>query len=397
MDIKRRSYLQGASGLAAAAALGSLDAASGFADALAQSQQHASLPGLPSTMVWSVYDVGSTGYVEASAVADAFGKRYGSRVRLQPSGTSIGRLKPLTDGRANFGWLANELYFSSEALYEYCTPEWGPQDLRVLLGRRNSISVAATKTSGIREPKDLKGKRFAIARANSSANVKVEPILAFAGLTWDDLQLVEVPSYGASMKAMIEGRADCAGVAPAAAMLRELEASSYGIAWVELDPENKAGWERARRAVPFVEPFQETVGAGVSESNPVWMIGYRYPMITLAANASPELAYAMTRAVADTFELYRNASPIMTRWNIQEAGTPPMDAPFHEGAIRYLREVGVWNDKADAWQTAALKRHKAIASAWSDMMRSDPAARSANGVELQAKWLPRRDEVLAGL
>src|SRR5690606_512372 len=156
--------------------------------------------------------------------------------------------------------------FSVEGLYEYCAPDWGPQDLRVLLGRLNAFSVVATKTSGISEPKDLKGKRFAIARANSSVNIKVEPILAFAGLTWDDAELVEFPRYGATRKGLVEGQADCAGVAPAAATLRELEASQHGIGWVALDPANKEGWARAQKVVPFIEPLQETVGAGLSDA-----------------------------------------------------------------------------------------------------------------------------------
>src|SRR5690606_19055583 len=78
MGITRRQYLQATGSIAALAALGRAGSA------LAQSE-------LPSTMIWSTYDVGSTGYVEASAIADAFGKKYGSRIRLQPSGTAIGR------------------------------------------------------------------------------------------------------------------------------------------------------------------------------------------------------------------------------------------------------------------------------------------------------------------
>lgn len=386
MKITRRQYLQGVTGAAAAGVMG------GPLVALAQK----SLPNLPTTMIWSTYDVGSTGYVEASAIADAFGKEFGTRVRLQPSGSAIGRVKPLTDGRASHAWLANELFFSVEGLYEYCAPDWGPQDLRVLLGRVNGFSVVATKVSGITEPKHMKGKRFAIARANSSVNIKCEPILAFAGLTWNDVELVEFPSYGATLKALVEGKADCAGVAPNAATLRELEASQYGIGWVALDPANKEGWARAQKAVPFVEPFQETIGAGLSEANPVWMMGYRYPMITVAAKASAEEAYAMTKAIADSYGSYKDANPIMTRWQVKKAGTPPMDAAFHDGAIRYLKEAGIWTAEHQAWQERALKRHAAMQAAWKDMMSKD-AAKSADSAALQKLWDTRRAEVLKSL
>ena len=387
METKRRDYLKGGAGIATAGILGT--------GRLARAQT--ALAGLPSTMIWSTYDVGSTGYVEASAVAEAFGKKYGSRVRLQPSGSAIGRVKPMTDGRASHAWLANELYFAVEGLYEYCAQEWGPQDLRVLMGRLNSFSIAAPRTSGIRAPKDLKGKRFAIARANSSVNVKVEPILAFAGLTWRDLQLIEFPSYGATLKALVEGKADCAGVAPAAATLRELEASPHGIGWVALDPANKEGWQRVRGVVPFVEPFQETIGAGLSASNPVWMIGYRYPMITVPANAKEAEVYAITKAVAETFDLYRNANPIMPRWQPDKAGTPPMDAAFHDGAIRYLKEAGIWKPEHQAWQSGMLKRHAAMQTAWKEMMTKDPIARSLESTALQKVWEIRRAEALRKL
>ncbi len=389
MSITRRNYLQGAGGLLASGLMGRI----GVSPAAAQSAPK----GLPSTMIWSTYDVGSTGYVEASAIADAFGKKYGSRVRLQPSGTAIGRVRPVTDGRASHAWLANELYFATEGLYEYCAPDWGPQDLRTLLGRVNSFSVAATKVSGVREPKDLKGKRFAIARANSSVNIKVEPILAFAGLTWNDMELIEFPSYGATMKALVEGKADCVGVAPAAATLRELEASQYGIGWVALDPANKAGWARAKKAVPFVEPFQETIGAGLSAQNPVWMMGYRYPMITVPAKANIDEVYAMTRAVAETYDLYKDANPIMPRWNVAKAGTPPMDAAFHPGAIRYLKEAGIWKPEHETWQAGMLERHAALQAAWKSMMVDDPSARAADAAGLQKIWEARRAKTLESL
>ena len=64
---------------------------------------------LPDTMIWSTYDVGSTGHTEASAISDALTNAYGTRVRLLPSGTGIGRVLPLTTDRADAAWLASEL------------------------------------------------------------------------------------------------------------------------------------------------------------------------------------------------------------------------------------------------------------------------------------------------
>ena len=85
---------------------------------------------LPTTMIWTSYDVGSAGYAEASAIADAFGKQFGTRVRIQPSGSGIGRLQPLLQGKADYAFLATEAFFLSEGAYDFATPEWGPKALR---------------------------------------------------------------------------------------------------------------------------------------------------------------------------------------------------------------------------------------------------------------------------
>jgi TRAP transporter TAXI family solute receptor len=381
MAISRRNFIIG-SGLAASGIAGTASA-------------QTNLPNLPSTMIWSTYDVGSTGYVEASAVADAFGKKYGSRVRLQPAGTAIGRVLPLKEGRVSHAWLANECYFAAEGLYEYAAPEWGPQDLRTLMGRQNAFSVVATKVSGITEPKHMKGKRFAIAKANSSVNIKTDPILAFADLTWKDVELVEFPSYAAALKALIEGKADAAGAAPAAAVLRELEASPNGISWVQLDPANKEGWAKAQKAVPFVEPFQESIGAGLSKDKPIWMMGYRYPMVTVYAKTPEAEVYAMIKAMTETFDLYKDSNPIMPRWDIKLAGTPPMDAAFHDGAIRYLKEIKVWSAAHDKFQAGALKRQKALQDGWTKMMAGP--GKDAKAEDLAKMWEPERLKIIAAL
>lgn len=385
MELTRREYL---GGVGAALGAGMLPR-----DAFAQT----ALPGLPSTMIWSVYDVGASGYVEASAVADAMGKKYGTRVRLQPSGTSIGRLQPLKQRRVSHGWLAQEVYFASEALYEYAAPDWGPQDLRTLLGRVNTLSIAATKTSGIKTFADLKGKRYAIAKANTSVNAKVQPLLDAAGISLSDMQLVEFPSYGATMKALIEGKADAAGASPHTVTLKELEASPNGISWIEIPKSDTALWSKFQKALPLASPFHETLGAGISKDKPIWMMGFKYPMITVYSDAPDDEVYAVTKAVVDNYDVYKDTSPIMPRWEVSKSGGYPMDAPFHNGAIKFLKEKGIWSAGHQAWQDSIMKRQGMLRTAWADMVAKEPAAKGADPAKLTELWTPRRAEVLKSL
>lgn len=325
---------------------------------------------LPRTMIWSAYDVGSSGYTEASAIADGLMRQSDARVRIMPSGTSIGRLLPMKTGRVSYGFLANEVYFAAEALYEFSTQEWGPQDLRVLLGRPAGFGLMTAADAGVETIADLRGKRVARVQANPSVNVKTEAILAFAGLSWDDVEVVEFPSFAASMRGVVEGVVDSAGTVPTGSIVYELEASPRGLMWPPIPADDAEGWARLDGIAPIFEPLAETVGAGMGEDNPAHMIGYRYPMITTYATTSDDEVYAVTKAVVESFDLYKDVTAAMPRWDAQIAGRPVVDAPFHDGAIRYLKEIGVWTDEDQAWNDARLARMQAVQAAWDDAIES---------------------------
>ncbi|MBB4285175.1 TAXI family TRAP transporter solute-binding subunit [Roseospira goensis] len=348
---------------------------------------------VPDTMMWSAYDVGSSGYTEASAVADAMIKTYGTRIRIMPSGTSIGRLLPLKTGRVQYGWLANEVYFATEAVFDFASNEWGPQDLRVLMGRPAGFGLGCAADAGIESIADVAGKRVSRIEANPSVNIKVAAILAFAGLTWDDVEVVEMPSYGAALRGVVEGTNDCAGGVPTAGTFRELEASSRGITWPDMPADNTEAWERLRAVAPFFAPTAETVGAGLSEETPAQLIAYRYPMITTYADTSEEDAYNFVKAMDETFDLYKNANPVMPRWTVESAGTTPADAPFHPGAIRYLTEIGVWTDADAAWNAQRLARMEQVRAAW-DAAQEQALDQTIPAKEWPAFWESYRQQHL---
>ncbi|BEQ14788.1 TAXI family TRAP transporter solute-binding subunit [Desulfoferula mesophila] len=349
---------------------------------------------LPKTMVWSCYDIGSSGYMQASAIADAFSKKFGMRIRLLPSGTSIGRLMPLTANRVACGFLANEVYFASEGLYDFATVEWGPQDLRVILAHPATIALATTKDSGIKTFKDLKGKRVSYIPGAPTLNVKMDAFLAFAGLTWKDVKKVEFSGYAASLKALIEGKTDASVTVASASIMYELETSARGLYWIPFPPDDKAAWKRMNKVAPFLAPAQETIGAGISPEKPVWLAEYRYPMITVYANKDANWVYNMTKAMDEAFDLYKGAHKVMPLWNIKKSGKPPADAPFHEGAIRYLKEKGVWTAEAQAWNDARIAHMKKLQAAWEKALE-EKTAKKIKEKQFEEFWLKVRAEALA--
>ena len=209
---------------------------------------------LPSQMIWSAYDLGSSGYAEASGIANALQKKYPTRIRIVPSGTSIGRLLPMTTGKVRYGFLANEVYFATEATFDFAPQSWGPQDLRIVLGRPASVGLAVAKDTGVKTIADLKGKRIGFVKGNPSVNVKNDAYLAFGGLTRKDIKEVWFGSYNAMKDAVIADQLDAFGTVTTSANVRQIEASPRGLIWPPFPADNKKGWEAMNKVISFAAP-----------------------------------------------------------------------------------------------------------------------------------------------
>jgi len=348
---------------------------------------------LPGTMFWSCYDVGSSGYTQASAIATAFTEKYGTRIRLLPSGTSIGRIIPVVTKRVDVGFLANEVYFAVEGIYDFSSIEWGPQDLRLIFAHPTTIAMATTKTSGIKTLRDLKGKRVAWIPGAPTLNVKTTAFLAFADLTWNDVRKVEFSSYASSLRALINGTVDTANASTTASIMYELETCPRGVYWPPVPPDDKTGWKRMQKIAPFLSPYQETIGAGITKEKPVWLAHYRYPMITVPADADEQWVYNFAKAMDEAFSLYKDVNAVMPLWRIGQSGVPPADAPFHKGAIRYLKEKGIWTAKDDVWNKNRIEHLKKVQRAW------NKATKEAEVKKIKSKkfpefWLKERAKAL---
>ncbi len=328
------------------------------------------LANLPATMVWTSYDLGSSGYAEASGIADAIMKKQSTRVRVVPSGTSIGRLLPLKQGRAQYGFLANELYFAAEATFDFAVPSWGPQDVRVVLARPAGGALACAGDAGIQSLADLRGKRIGYVRGNPSVNVKSDAYLAFAGLTRNDVEVVWFGSYNAMKTAIINNQLDCFSSVTTSANMREIQASPRGLTYPPFPPGDAHGWEQLRGVADFFQPYRETAGAGISPQNPIDLVGYRYPILTTYANTSADEVYELAKAIDQSMDQIRTITSSAGNWAIDKSGRTPADAPWHEGSIRYLKERGIWTDEDQAWQDRRLARLRRIQAGWDEAKRT---------------------------
>lgn len=319
---------------------------------------------LPPSMVWSAYDLGSSGYAEASGIANALQTKFQTRIRIVPAGTSIGRMLPMLTGKVNYGFLANEAFFAAEGTYDFGVQSWGPQDIRVVLGRPSSVGFAVAKDTGVKTMADLKGKRVGYVKGNPSVNVKNDAYLAFGGLTRKDVEVVWFGSYNAMKDAIIANQLDVMGSVTTSANMRQIESSPRGLMWPSFDADNKKGWEALTKVVSFAEPYKETEGAAISKDAPVWMVGYRYPMIVTYAKTSEDEVYNLVKAIDQTYDLFKTTTASTANWEVKRSILPPADAPWHPGSIKYAKEKGYWTKEAQDWHDKRLARLQKVQAEW---------------------------------
>jgi len=362
----------------------------------AQSGQQAPA-GLPATLAWSAYDVGSGGYNQAVAIGNALKQRYGTNLRILPGKSDVSRTLPIREGQVQFS--ANGVggsYLAQEGVFEFGVKQWGPQPIRALMLNNSDqvLTVVAAKDSGVKTAADLKGKRVAWVIGSPSLNQNITAILAFANLTWDDVTRVDFGGFGAAMDGVINGQADAAFTSSISGKAYQLAKSPRGIVYPVISHKDKAGWERMNKTAPFFFPFMGSEGADLDKNNKVESASYPYPVLMTYDKQDANTVYGMTKAMVETFNDYKDAAPGNNGWAVERQKFDWV-IPFHEGAIRFWKEKGLWKPEHQAHNDKLIARQKLLADTWKTVQ----AASHADDKAFEQAWMKARADALtkAGL
>jgi TRAP transporter TAXI family solute receptor len=328
---------------------------------------------LPSTLTFTAYDTGSSGFNIAVAVGKTLKDKHGTDVRVLPAGNDVARLAPLKANRAQASAMGIGVYFAQEGVFEFGVRDWGPQPLRLILSSSscNAISLGVAKDTGVKQVKDLRGKRVGMVVGSPALNQNAFAILAFGGLTRNDVKLVEFSSYGAMWKGIINNEVDAAIASTISGQAKEAEASPRGLLYPPTPHADKAGWERLHKFGPYYAPHVATCGVGISKENPVELPNYPYPIFMAYASQSADLVYNLASAMIKGYDGYKAGAPGADGLELKRQ-ILTWALPYHEGTVRALKEAGVWKPEHEKHNQGLLKRQSTLAGAWSAYLKSSP-------------------------
>ncbi|GLV47773.1 hypothetical protein TJA_09400 [Thermus sp. LT1-2-5] len=210
----------------------------------------------------------------------------------------------------------------------------------------NYLHLVTREGAGIRVVQDLKGKRVSTGAPGSGTEVEALLVLQAAGLSPKDFAKQERLGAQESANALAEGNIDAffwSGGLPTGA-ITELSAAlarkGQRIYLVPMDPKSTV-------VQTFTRRFPGLASAGVIPKS-VYGTRADTPTLTfwnlfLCPESLPaEAAYALTKATFENLPALRQAVAAAKDTSPENAvrfvgGT----IPYHEGALRYFREIGV--------------------------------------------------------
>ncbi len=339
--------------------------------------------GLPRTLAWTAYNLGTTGYNQAVAIGMVLKQHYDVSLRVVPGKNDVSRLLPLVRGRVHLSANGIATYFAQEGVFQFAAPVWGPIPVRMVFtsnGEGNQALAVAADT-GITQYSELKGRRVPYVRGAPSLNVNTEAMLACGGLGWEDVERVDFPGYNAMWTGIVNDHVDAAFAATVSGPTRKLEASPRGIFWPPVPHDDQACWQRMMLVAPYFSKHIGTRGAQMSVDQPHEGVTYPYPLLIGLDHTDETLVYEMARVIHRHYDEFKDADPGAIGWALDRQ-LKQWVVPWHQGTVRYFRELGVWSAADEAHNQRLLERQSVLQAAWDEHI----GVEDEESDEFQSAW-----------
>ena len=316
--------------------------------------------------------VGTANHSLAVAWTSKFSKATGVRAAVLPAPNGFARASWLNSGEGRISMLQASDYFDQmDGVQGYASKIAGPADTRVAnMNMVTAWGYAVRGDSPIKSIDDIKpGTRISLAKSSSFLVAGIDALLALRGLKREDVNLIEVGSYGANTAVLAEGRVDVTFTSPLSGPSYQAEAAPNGLRWLELPAPDKdrAAYARYRKIMSGYVP--QKTSAGVKSALDLRM-DHAFQANHVRADEDPEFVYQLLKWLDENHASYKGDfthAHMMNLDNLVLFLDSGALQPLHEGAIRYLKEKGRWKDayqkRQDQLVALARKREQGYRAA----------------------------------
>jgi TRAP transporter TAXI family solute receptor len=194
----------------------------------------------------------------------------------------------------------------------------------------------------VKQISDLKGKRLAWDYGGHAINQTWQnAVMEAGGLKPSDVQQVRVSNLNDGVRAVPEGKVDAAFTAVGIGVVEEANAMEP-IRFVSMPNTDAANKILGRYGASVVK---SDPAAGIKGDT--YVIGYPLQLVS-SARVSDKTIATLLKAWWDNMAELQTIHPLLKRWTKDTQALTNFTVPYHSGAVKFYKEVGIWSAKHDA-------------------------------------------------
>jgi len=274
---------------------------------------------------------------------------------LGPTGGGVADLRNLKANKAEIAWGSNPSVRDGWLGIGYSKSE-GPQKwIRCLSGGYLAYwYILASNKSGIVNFRDIRGHRWSgdVMVGSDVTDQVREGLLKIYGMTKTDYKGIPVTKFSEVVAMLKEGRADVGSFFGGIPSPQALElVTSMDIAWISMGSEEAS---RVAEVMPGHEPGVIPAGKYKGQEKGVVFVSHM-TIPVVSAELHQEVVYEIMKSLFDHPEEMEAIHPSIKDF-ARKSTSSQVTVPYHDGAIKYYKEKGLWTSNLETHQRKLLSQ-----------------------------------------
>ena len=291
-------------------------------------------PGGADRIRFATGGLAGTYYPFGTAIATVLSERLDLSIIVQSSGASRANIQLMQAGEVEMALVQNDVMdYAWNGVNLFVGEQY--QGFRTLAAMYPEVCQIVA-VPGIASISDLRGRHVSVGDAGSGTEFNARQILAAHGISFDDINVHNL-GFGASADALRDGRIDAAFVTAGAPTPAVVDlALSRPITVLPFDP---AAAQRLMDSYPFYTLYTIPAGTYSGVDHDVVTVAVKATII-VSERLSEDTVYRMARGL---FEYRTQIAVGHARGHDidLEYAVQGVTVPFHPGAVRFFRSMGV--------------------------------------------------------
>jgi len=289
---------------------------------------------------------GSATHSASAAIAKLFADSLKTQTRVIPHGGQSAFIPAVNAGEADLG-IANSyeflVAFTGTGIYQGQTLN-NLRMVSVLYPICNAFWVK--KDSPIKSIKDLKGKKVPGGwTAQKIVGYTTSALLANAGLTYDDVDMVPVPNVNIGADDFAAGKVETFYFAMGSGKVLESGSKVGGLRALSIDASPEAIARSRKHLPPMYPALVQPSEANYGIVGPSTLLAIDFVLMT-NKNVPDDLIYQICKSLyGGKNALTASFRPLGAGFEQSKMAKPLTTGEYHPGAVKFYKEAGLWPPK----------------------------------------------------